>query len=135
MCIFCRIVNGELPSHKIYEDGDFIAILDIAPANVGHAIVIPKGHCENIHELPEGIAEKLFPIAVRLSNAIRDAVSPDGLNILQNNGEYAGQSVNHFHLHLIPRRKGDGFTLETRHIKPTPEEFEKTRNDIIRYVD
>lgn len=109
-CIFCKIAAGDIPSAKVYEDDDVLAFLDLSQVTKGHTLVIPKNHEENIYELSEETAQKLFKVIPKISNAIKTAYNPIGLNMLNNNGEAAGQSVFHYHLHLLPRYgKGDGF--------------------------
>ncbi|WP_210364659.1 HIT family protein [Bacillus sp. REN3] len=109
-CIFCKIINGEIPSAKVYEDEHVLAFLDISQVTKGHTLVIPKVHKENVYQLPEEVAANVFKAVPKIASAIQSAYEPIGLNILQNNGEAAGQSVFHFHMHLIPRfGKGDGF--------------------------
>ena len=109
MCIFCKIANGEIPSYKIYEDDNFLAFLDISQATIGHTLVIPKKHYENIFELPEDI--DIFKVVVKVANALNESLNIDGLNIVNNNKEAAGQTVNHYHIHLIPRYKDDDFKI------------------------
>lgn len=106
-CIFCKIANGEIPSASPYENDDFKVILDISPANRGHALIIPKEHSDNVFELPEDTAAKIFTFAPKLAKAIKEETDCEGMNLLQNNGEVAGQTVNHFHLHFVPRYAGD----------------------------
>ena len=109
-CIFCKIAAGEIPSAKVYEDSDVLAFLDLSQVTKGHTLVIPKNHEENIYELSEETAQKLFKVVPKIANGIKSAYQPLGINMLNNNGEKAGQSVFHYHLHLIPRYgKGDGF--------------------------
>ncbi|BBW97293.1 MULTISPECIES: HIT family protein [Geobacillus] len=109
-CIFCRIVNGELPAAKVYEDEHVLAFLDISQVTKGHTLVIPKVHTENVFTLTSDVAGRLFSVVPAIANALKHAFSPVGLNVLNNNGEQAGQTVFHYHLHLIPRYgKGDGF--------------------------
>jgi histidine triad (HIT) family protein len=109
-CIFCKIINGEIPSAKVYEDEDVFAFLDISQVTKGHTLVIPKAHHANVYELPEDVAGKLFAVIPKITNAVKKAYNPIGLNLLNNNGEAAGQTVFHYHLHIIPRYgKGDGF--------------------------
>lgn len=110
-CIFCKIVAGDIPSATIYEDEDFRVILDISPASKGHAIVLAKEHYANIYELPEELAAKALVVAKKVITKMTDIVGCDGYNILQNNGEDAGQTVFHFHIHLIPRYKEDDVTI------------------------
>ncbi|OIJ16554.1 HIT family protein [Anaerobacillus alkalilacustris] len=109
-CIFCKIVNGDIPAAKVFENEHVLAFLDISQVSKGHTLVIPKLHQENIFELKPETAKELFSVVPKISNAIKEAYKPLGLNILNNNGEIAGQTVFHYHLHLIPRYgKGDGF--------------------------
>ncbi|BCN32923.1 HIT family protein [Anaeromicropila herbilytica] len=111
-CVFCKIVSGEIPSSTIYEDNDFKVILDISPATKGHAIIIPKNHAKNVFELSEEDASKVFVVAKKVATAMKEALKCDGFNILQNNEEVAGQTVFHFHMHLIPRYKEDKVTIK-----------------------
>jgi len=107
-CIFCKIANGEIPSATVYEDDNFRAILDIAPSHKGHTIILPKTHAADIFELPEDVAREIFPVAKKVATAIKKTTGCDGVNILQNNGTAAGQSVFHLHVHVVPRFEGDG---------------------------
>lgn len=102
-CIFCKIIVGEIPSNTIYEDENFKVFLDISPATRGHAVLIPKKHVENIYELEDEIASKALIVASKVAKAMKEELQCEGLNLLQNNGEVAGQTVFHFHIHLIPR--------------------------------
>ena len=106
-CIFCKIANGEIPSATLYEDEDFRVILDLGPASKGHALILPKVHSDNIYELPDETAGKVMILAKHMASKLTEALGCDGFNIVQNNGEIAGQTVFHFHMHLIPRYKGD----------------------------
>lgn len=106
-CIFCKILAGEIPSTAVYEDDDFKAILDVNPAARGHVIILPKNHAANIYELPDEDASKIMIVAKKIATSIEKAYHCDGVNILQNNGEAAGQTVFHLHVHVIPRFKGD----------------------------
>ena len=107
-CIFCKIANGEIPSATIYEDEDFRAILDLGPASKGHALLLPKEHYADLFALPDETAEKVLPVARKIVSRMKDVLGCDGYNLVQNNGEAAGQTVFHFHMHLIPRYKEDG---------------------------
>ena len=107
-CIFCKIANGEIPSATLYEDEDFRVILDLGPASRGHSLILPKAHAANLLELPDEQAGKAMILAKKMAGRLIDALKCDGLNVVQNNGEAAGQTVHHFHIHLIPRRSGDG---------------------------
>lgn len=106
-CIFCKIANGEIPSTTIYEDDDFRVFFDIAPASKGHCLIVPKEHFDDVFALDEETAGKLFALATRVANSLKQELDLEGLNIVQNNGTIAGQTVFHFHMHLIPRYKGD----------------------------
>jgi len=106
-CIFCKIAGGDIPSSTVYEDADFRAIMDISPANKGHVIILPKDHFANVFEIPEDLAGKAFQIAKKIAKAEKELFNCDGVNILQNNGEAAGQTVFHFHVHVIPRYTKD----------------------------
>ena len=106
-CIFCRIANGEIPSATLYEDDDFRVILDLGPASKGHALILPKSHAANIYELPDELAGKAMVLAKKMAGRMTEALECDGFNIVQNNGEVAGQTVFHFHMHLSPRYEGD----------------------------
>ena len=107
-CLFCKIIGGEIPSKTIYEDEEFRVILDISPATKGHALIIPKEHYANIYEMPEETAAHVMILAKKLAAHMTEVLKCDGLNIMQNNGEAAGQTVFHFHMHLIPRYEQDG---------------------------
>lgn len=106
-CIFCKIANGEIPSATVYEDDTFRVILDLNQAIKGHMLILPKEHFANLYELPEETAANAMRLAKKLAMAAKETMNIDGLNLLQNNGEAAGQSVMHFHLHVLPRVKGD----------------------------
>lgn len=123
-CIFCKIANGDIPSTTLYEDDSFRVIFDIAPASFGHAIILPKNHAKDIYELSEEDATKIFPVAQKVAKALKTATNCDGINILQNNGEAAGQSVFHLHVHIIPRYKDDTVTIGW---KPGEADLEKLK--------
>ena len=106
-CIFCKIANGEIPAATLYEDEMFRVILDLNPASKGHALILPKDHAANLFELPEEVAEKALPLAKKIGGKLVKGLGADGFNVVQNNGECAGQTVFHFHMHLIPRYAGD----------------------------
>ena len=111
MCVFCKIINGEIPSKKIYEDNDVLAILDLSQIGKGHTLVLPKAHYENILDIPNDIYSKVMEKAKYLANVINKTYNPDGLNILNNCKEAAGQSVMHFHIHVIPRYSNDDLVI------------------------
>lgn len=106
-CIFCKIVAGEVPSFKLYEDAATVVFMDINPANEGHCLVIPKTHFEDVFVAPEGEVGRVAEVARKVARAVREVVRPDGLNLVQANGPGAAQSVQHFHMHVLPRRLGD----------------------------
>lgn len=109
-CIFCKIIHGDIPAAKVFENEHVLAFLDISQVTKGHTLVIPKLHQQDIFELKPDTAKELFSVVPKIANAIKEAYDPIGLNILNNNGKPAGQAVFHYHLHLIPRfGKGDGF--------------------------
>ena len=107
-CIFCKIANGGIPSATLYEDEDFRVILDLGPATRGHALILPKEHYANVIVLPEEVTAKAFILAKKMAAKMMEVLHCDGVNVVQNNGEAAGQTVFHFHIHLIPRYEGDG---------------------------
>lgn len=106
-CIFCKIANGEIPSATLYEDEEFRVILDLGPATKGHALILPKEHYANLYEIPEETAGKSIILAKKMLTRMKKALNCDGFNVLQNNEEPAGQTVFHYHMHLIPRYEGD----------------------------
>lgn len=112
-CIFCKIIAGEIPSAKVYEDDDVYAFLDISQVTTGHTLVIPKTHTSDIFETPEDVAAKVFARVPKIANAIKEVYNPKGVNLLNNNGIFAGQSVYHLHIHIIPRYDdNDGFNAQ-----------------------
>lgn len=110
-CIFCKLANGDIPTVTVYEDEYLRAIMDAAPANKGHIIILPKSHAANIYELEDEYVSRAFVLAKKLAVALKKLTGCDGVNILQNNGEAAGQTVFHFHVHVIPRFKDDDCTI------------------------
>lgn len=128
-CIFCKILAGEIPSTAVYEDDDFKAILDVNPAARGHVIILPKNHAANIYELPDEDASKIMIVAKKIATAIEKAYHCDGVNILQNNGEAAGQTVFHLHVHVIPRFKGDTVNIGWKQ-GDMPEDLDAIRKEI-----
>ena len=130
-CIFCKIANGEIPSKTIYEDEKFRVILDLAPATKGHALILPKNHHKNLLELPDETAAEVFVLAKKLVTQMKDKLNCDGFNIVQNNEEVAGQTVFHFHMHLIPRYTDDNQKISWNPVEPGQEELEAVRQQII----
>lgn len=114
-CIFCKIANGEIPSTSIYEDDKVKVIFDISPATLGHALVLPKSHAANVFEIDDELLAHAHIVAKKVATALKETTGCKGVNILQNNGEVAGQSVFHLHIHVIPRYDDDD-----AHIKWTP---------------
>lgn len=110
-CIFCKIVAGEIPSFKLYEDDATFAFMDINPANEGHALVIPKEHSKDVHTVSDAAISATCVTAKKIAGAVQETLQPDGLNLLQCNGPAAAQSVFHFHMHVLPRGDGDGLAL------------------------
>ena len=106
-CIFCKIINGEIPSYKIYEDDDFLAFLDIAQTTKGHTLVIPKKHVVDVFEVDEDLMAKTYALVNKLAKQICTKLGANGVNLLNNNKEVAGQTVFHFHVHIIPRYDND----------------------------
>lgn len=106
-CIFCKIANGGIPSATLYEDENFRVILDVGPATKGHALILPKEHYKNIYEMPDELLQKAYVLAKKMAIKLKSILECDGINILQNNEEAAGQTVFHFHIHLIPRLDKD----------------------------
>lgn len=124
-CIFCKLANGEIPTNAIYEDEDFKVILDASPAYKGHALILPKEHYANIYEIDSQLLGKAAQVAQKIIKHVTPILECDGYNLLQNNGEVAGQTVFHFHMHLIPRYKdaNNANVLVTRHVEFTDEEM------------
>lgn len=130
-CVFCRIVAKEIPANVVHEDEHTVAFMDIGQVNPGHVLVAAKRHAENIYALDEAQAGAVFGTAVRVARAIRRAFSPEGLSVYQANGKPAGQTVFHFHVHLVPRHEGDGMQL-TWPVKNPPREMLAEYADKIR---
>ena len=130
-CIFCKIAAGEIPSKTIYEDEKYRVILDLGPATRGHALILPKNHYANLFELPEEDAKEVICLAKKMATIMKDKLGCDGFNLVQNNGEAAGQTVFHFHMHLIPRYENDGQNILWNPNESTPEELEEVKNQIL----
>lgn len=130
-CIFCKIANGEIPSKTIYEDEKFRVILDLGPATKGHALILPKDHYANLYELPEEMAGNVMKLAQKMATQITEKLGCEGFNLVQNNGDLAGQTVYHFHLHLIPRYRADGQTIGWKPQEVSQEELEEVRAQIV----
>lgn len=126
-CIFCKIANGEIPSRTLYEDKTFRVILDLGPATKGHALMIPKDHADDLYDLPDQTASAALVLAKKMMLRMKDRLQCDGFNIVQNNGESAGQTVRHFHIHLIPRYVGDGQQIGWKVTNPSDEELNEIK--------
>lgn len=111
MCLFCKIVAGEVPSYKVYEDENVIAFLDIAPVNYGHTLVVPKKHYKNLEELPVDELARVMMVVKKIGKALKDGLGVEGYNVCMNNDPVAGQVVPHIHFHVMPRNAQDGYTL------------------------
>ena len=129
-CIFCKIANGEISSKTLYEDEAFRVILDLAPATNGHALILSKSHAANIYELSDELASKVLVLAKSMVSSMTRALKCDGFNLVQNNGEVAGQTVHHFHMHLIPRYENDGQKISWVPGEKSQEELEEIKNQI-----
>lgn len=130
-CIFCQIADKKIPSQILFENDTNLAFLDIFPISNGHTIVIPKNHYKNLEDIPSGELTDLFKVVKKLSNKIYEKLKIDGYNILQNNFSAAGQIINHFHVHIIPRRREDGkFQLLIPREQSKEEELKKTLKTI-----
>ena len=129
-CIFCKIANGEIPSKTLYEDDKFRVILDLGPASKGHALILPKEHYADLYELPEETAGEVMKLAKKMAAQMTQRLGWEGFNLVQNNGELAGQTVFHFHMHLIPRYRDDGQKIGWKPQEATQEELETIRAQI-----
>lgn len=127
-CIFCKLANGIIPTNSIYEDEDFNVILDAAPATKGHALILPKEHADNLCQLPEETAAKVLVLAKKLATSMTEKLGCDGFNVVQNNGTVAGQTVFHFHMHLIPRYNDDGQKIAWVPQNVEAEELKNTKD-------
>ncbi len=126
-CIFCKLANGDIPTNSIYEDDDFNVILDASPASKGHALILPKQHYANVYEIDDEVLAKAAKLAKKIIVHEKEILGCDGYNIVQNNGEVAGQTVFHFHMHLIPRYKSDDNenVIEWKHKEFTDEQMKQ----------
>lgn len=135
-CIFCDIVEGQAPADVVSEDGETLAFMDINPASPGHTLVIPRAHVRDIYGLDEETAAAVMKTTVRVAEAIKKALRPDGLNLVQSNERAGGQDVFHFHMHIIPRWYGDGLRLarppEVRRTMPIKEAAASIRREMVK---
>ena len=130
-CIFCKLANGIFSTKTLYEDEKFRVILDVSPATRGHALIIPKEHFSDIYHMPEELTAEAFLLAQKMIIKLTEKLGCEGYNIVQNNGELAGQTVFHFHIHLIPRYQDDNQKINWKPGKPSEEELEEIKNSII----
>lgn len=131
-CIFCKIANGEIPSQTLYEDDEFRVILDLGPATKGHALILPKEHYANLYELPDETAGKVMKLAKKMITRITDKLGCEGFNLVQNNGDLAGQTVFHFHMHLIPRYQADGQKIGWKPQEISQDKLAEIKNQIVQ---
>ena len=124
-CIFCKIANGEIPAKTVAENDWLRVVLDVAPATKGHALILPKDHYQNIYDLPEETAAEVIKMAKKLATSMKEKLGCDGVNIVQNNEEAAGQTVFHFHMHVIPRYMSDGQKISWNPKQIAAEELEE----------
>ncbi|MCK7486696.1 MAG: HIT family protein [Bacillus subtilis] len=132
-CVFCKIISGEIPTNKVYEDENIVAILDISQATKGHTLIVAKKHYKNLYDIDENVAADIFRVIPKLANALKNAFHPIGLNVLINT-EKPLQTVFHFHVHLIPRYPHDGVEIDfiNNMGNTTKAEFEAIREQIKR---
>lgn len=130
-CIFCKIANGEVPSKTLHEDDNFRVILDLGPATRGHALILPKEHYADLYELPEELAGEAMKLAKKMVSKMTERLGCEGFNLIQNNGDMAGQTVFHFHMHMIPRYQADGQKIGWKPGEPTQDELEEVKNTIL----
>ncbi|WP_107840964.1 HIT family protein [Metasolibacillus meyeri] len=134
-CLFCKIIDGSIPSTKVYEDEHVYAFMDIMPLTKGHTLLIPKTHCRDLFEMPEEVASQLYAAAPKVAKAIQAAFNPAGLNTVNNNGAAAGQTVFHYHLHFIPRYdETDGLRLVWTTSQPSREELTEAAEAIQSFL-
>ena len=129
-CIFCKIIAGEIPSAVNFEDAEFKAILDRFPGNIGHVLVLPKKHYSNIFDIDEDVAGRLFKLATKIAKNMKEVLGFEAMNVVQNNGSLAGQTVHHFHLHLIPRYENDKVQIKWEQLDLTDEQIAEIQNKL-----
>ena len=133
-CIFCKIVKGEIPAAKVYEDDNTISFLDIMPANKGHCLVVPKKHYREFLDIPDNELERLIKAAKRVAKALSLSIGNGSYNLVMNNGKVAGQLVEHAHIHIIPRLKGDRLRIKWSHKKYIEKEMKEVQEKIKKFV-
>lgn len=130
-CIFCKLANGVFSTRTIYEDDTFRVFMDASPATKGHCLIVPKSHCDNLETIDDETAAKLMPLAKKIMKQLKEKLGCEGLNLVQNNGEIAGQTVFHFHLHVIPRYNSDNQKIGWAPKTPSDEELDNILNEIV----
>ncbi|MCT4596638.1 MAG: HIT family protein [Vallitalea sp.] len=129
-CLFCNVANNSMESATIFENSEFKVVLDPFPASKGHTLIIPKEHIENIYELDTESASRLFALATHIAKVLKNTYDCDGLNVLQNNGAAAGQTVFHYHMHLIPRYSDDKVNINWETVKFEKEQLQEMASEI-----
>lgn len=133
-CIFCKLANGEIPTRTVYEDEKFRVILDAAPATFGHSLIIPKEHFANVFEIPESLLADAAALGKKMAGRMKEKLGADGVNLVQNNGEAAGQTVFHYHMHVIPRfsdpKKDNPGNVMWKHLELSDAEFDKALEEL-----
>lgn len=129
-CIFCKLANGEIPTRSIYEDEDFNVIMDMNPLSKGHSLIIPKQHYRNIYDIPDELLTKAILLAKKMATEMTEKLGAAGFNLVQNNNEAAGQTVFHFHLHLVPRYENDGEPISWVPTSPEAKELDEIYNKL-----
>lgn len=130
-CIFCKLANGVFPTNTIYEDESFRVFMDASPATKGHCLIVPKNHCRNLEDIDDETAQKVLPLAKKIAKLLKEKLGCEGLNLVQNNGEIAGQTVFHFHMHVIPRYAGDNQSINWQPKTPADGELEEILAKIV----
>ena len=134
-CIFCKILAGDIPSAVVYEDDDFKVILDVGPAAKGHMLILPKEHYADIMAMPEDLVAKAFILAKKMATKMESVLGCDGINVVQNNGEAAGQTVRHYHMHIIPRYTGDTVQVTWKQQELPMEEIQKAAQAVQKALE
>lgn len=133
-CIFCKLANGDIPTNTLYEDDCVRVIFDAEPAAEGHVLILPKEHFDNIYELDDDTAGHVFKVAKKIATAMNKTLDMDGLNVVQNNGEAAGQTVFHFHMHIIPRHNDDTVNVGWEKYKVSSERIKDITDEVRKYL-
>ena len=133
-CVFCKIVAGDIPCFKLFEDAETLAFMDINPFNPGHCLAIPKSHFADLYTMPPTALAATTRTAAQLAQAVNQAIQPDGLNLIQANGPAAGQSVFHFHFHIFPRRAGDDANLNWGQVAGNIDEIGQLAKKIVAEI-